>query len=195
MKIYYVYRITCHHPDSPERYYYGYRGCVGDPQDDVGYWSSSSTLRAAIATYGPLFFTKKILAVYPTKEAALAHEVRLHARLQVKAHPLFFNRANQTSTRFTVAAFSAETRAKLAAAARGRFVSEETRAKLAAAQRARPPHLRGHQGQDERVPARPSRLARDEGQNRPIREPVLARAPGGGYPARPCPAPSSSDAK
>lgn len=93
---FYVYRITCTHPDSPHRYYYGSRGSRVPPEQDV-YWSSSRSLRAAIQVWGLQWFRKKILRRCKTRRDAVLYEIELHRRFNVKAHPLFFNRANQTS--------------------------------------------------------------------------------------------------
>ncbi len=99
MKIYYVYRLTCTHAGAVEKYYYGCRSCHGNPVTD-DYWSSSRYVAAARARFGPASWTKKVIAIYTSREVALAHEARLHQRLNVKDHPLFFNRANQTSSGF-----------------------------------------------------------------------------------------------
>mgnify|MGYP002629010343 CR=1 FL=1 len=138
MKTFYVYRLTCTHPESPAKYYYGYHSCIGDPRQDP-YWSSSRTVQAAMIRFGPEAFTKKIIAVYPTRAEALALEVKLHHYFNVKDHPLFFNRANQTSTKFTTTGSpSMATRAKIGASQRGKVVSDETRAKIAEAKRGKP---------------------------------------------------------
>ena len=164
MKCYYVYRLTCSHPESVEKHYYGSRKCLGDPSHDR-YWSSSRPVKAAIDRYGLSCFTKKIVAVYLTQEGALAREVKMHAYYNVKDNPAFFNRANQTSTKFTTGGrhVSVETRARLVEANRVRLltkeqralmseaaskanrirrVTKEQRAKIAAASAARSPELR-----------------------------------------------------
>jgi len=43
----YVYRITCIHPDSKEKYYYGVRSSKIAPENDVYYWSSSVLVKFA----------------------------------------------------------------------------------------------------------------------------------------------------
>ena len=62
---YYVYRITCSHPNSIEKYYYGYRSSKLLPKDD-NYWSSSKYVIDAIKKYGSSFFTKKIVKIFST---------------------------------------------------------------------------------------------------------------------------------
>ena len=126
MQVYYVYRLTCHHPETVKRYYIGFRSCRGNPVTDP-YWSSSKPVKEAIARFGPEAFTKKIIAVYPTKKQALALEVKLHARLDVKNHPLFFNQSNQTSTKFTTSGSPSEaTKAKMVASHARRRASQST---------------------------------------------------------------------
>jgi len=102
MKFYYVYRLTCTVEHStPEKYYYGSRVCCCEPHLDIRYWSSSKRVKAIRNQYGPLAFYKKIVGIYPTRMHALEKEIALHARFNVKDHPLFLNRANQTSVNFS----------------------------------------------------------------------------------------------
>lgn len=61
------------------------------------YWSSSRYVATAQKRFGAKWFRKKIVS---NREAALAKEIRLHAYFDVRRHPLFFNRANQTSISF-----------------------------------------------------------------------------------------------
>jgi len=102
MKFYYVYRLTCTvEHDTSEKYYYGSRVCCCEPHQDIRYWSSSKRVKAIRNRYGPLAFCKKIVGIYPTRMHALEKEMALHARLNVKDHPLFLNQANQTSVYFS----------------------------------------------------------------------------------------------
>ena len=125
MTWHYVYRLTCTHPAVTSRltarYYYGCRSSRRTPQDDP-YWSSSKPVQKAIQRYGLASFTKKIVAIYATRAEAMAKEIALHARFDVKTHPLFFNRANQTSTKFMTlpGPLPAETQEKIAEADRRR---------------------------------------------------------------------------
>lgn len=136
---FYVYRLTCTHPDSVARYYYGVRTCRGRPEEDSTYWSRSRVVAHARITLGPLCFHKKIVSVHATREEALAKEIRLHRYFDVRTHPLFFNRANQTSTRFTPGPLSPDSRAKISQAllgnqhTRGKAHSQETRRKISEA--------------------------------------------------------------
>lgn len=152
MQVYYVYRLTCHHPETVKRYYIGFRSCRGNPVTDP-YWSSSKPVKEAIARFGPEAFTKKIIAVYPTKKQALALEVKLHARLDVKNHPLFFNQSNQTSTKFTTSGSPSETtKAKIGEAGRRRTHTEETKAKMADSHARRHARRRASQSPPEQNP-------------------------------------------
>lgn len=119
---YYVYRITCDHPESVEKYYYGFRSCQCPPQEDTVYWSSSRYVQHARKTFGEGWFRKKILRVFDVREEALALEIRLHAFFDVKNHPFFFNRANQTSTKFHTGGqrLSEESRQKMSQAKQGK---------------------------------------------------------------------------
>ena len=99
--VFYVYRLTCTHPESPQKYYYGSRSSKVPPEQDCQYWSSSRVVQQAVKKYGELWFKKKMLVTYPTREQALLKEIELHLRFDVKSHPLFFNRVNQTSTKFS----------------------------------------------------------------------------------------------
>lgn len=164
---YYVYRITCTHPASLEKYYYGLRCSKCHPKEDTRYWSSSRYVKEAINQFGSTYFTKKIVSIYSTREQALLKEIQLHAFFDVKNHPLFFNRANQTTIKFsTLGLFhsnetktkirrallgkprtylSLESREKMAKARLGKLVSEEIRAKMSIA----------HSNQAELNPNRP----------------------------------------
>jgi hypothetical protein len=84
-KTYYVYRLTCFHPDrvGGEQYYYGKRECYGDPQNDTMYFFSSWFVKAALSTYGALWFRKKILGIYETREEALGKEIDLHRLIKM----------------------------------------------------------------------------------------------------------------
>lgn len=135
---YYVYRITCHHPHSVEKYYYGYRRCQCFPTEDVKYWSSSRSVHRARVYFGAEWFTKKILSMYSSRDQALAKEIRLYALFDVRHHPLFFNRANQTSNSFCSGGTppSPETKIKISKKMKGntnflgKYHSLETREKI-----------------------------------------------------------------
>lgn len=93
---YYVYRITCFHKNSKEKYYYGYRSSSVIPMADTRYWSSSKYVLAAIKRLGKIYFKKKILKIFTNRFSALKFEMRLHEKFDVANNPLFFNKSNQT---------------------------------------------------------------------------------------------------
>lgn len=130
----YVYRITCHHPQAVEKYYYGVRRAPLLPHQDTNYWSSSRYVKHAMETFGREWFTKKIISCYNTSTEAYAKEIRLHKYFDVKTHPLFFNRANQTTLKFSREGVrcSPETIEKIIRQVRGRVYSPEVLAKRAA---------------------------------------------------------------
>jgi hypothetical protein len=118
---YYVYRVTCHYLEARERYYYGVRRSRIPPEADTRYWSSSRYVKQALNTLGKDAFTKKIVSRYPTRAEAYAKEIRLHRFFDVKTHPLFVNRANQTILKFSRSGvrFSPETIEKIRMSVRG----------------------------------------------------------------------------
>jgi hypothetical protein len=93
---------------TPKEYYYTYysyeewgrgyigsRGCYCLPENDVKYFGSYTD-----ETFNPT--QKIILAIYETREEALAAEIILHEFYDVANNPHFANRAKQTSTKFFV---------------------------------------------------------------------------------------------
>lgn len=92
--MYYVYKITCTHPDSTEKYYYGFRKAI-DPYND-NYWSSSKYVKNAIEKYGLIFFKKKILKTFNDRISAAKYESFLHDKFEVHKHPKFFNKCKSS---------------------------------------------------------------------------------------------------
>jgi len=95
MIYYYTYRITCTHPDSVEKYYYGFRKSKKPPKED-NYWSSSKYVKEAILKYGKTYFKKKVLKVFHEAKDAMLHESQLHEKFNVDKNPLFFNKCKST---------------------------------------------------------------------------------------------------
>lgn len=95
MTYYYTYRITCTHPNSKEKYYYGFRKSIKHPLQD-NYWSSSKYVKEAISKYGLDYFKKKVIKIFNVAEDAIGHESFLHKRLNVDKNPLFFNKCKST---------------------------------------------------------------------------------------------------
>jgi hypothetical protein len=78
--------------------YIGVRSCKCLPAEDLGYMSSSRTIAKMIAA--GVTFNKEILATWPTRKRAVAHEVELHNAFDVARSPRFFNKAKQTCVGF-----------------------------------------------------------------------------------------------
>ena len=95
MNYYYTYRITCTHPKSTEKYYYGFRKSEKEPDKDW-YWSSSKYIKHAIDEYGIEYFKKKIIKIFDNPEDAIRHESILHEKFKVDKNPIFFNRCRST---------------------------------------------------------------------------------------------------
>jgi hypothetical protein len=95
MTYYYTYRITCIHPNSKEKYYYGFRKSSKHPLQD-NYWSSSKYVKESMAKYGLNYFKKKVIKIFDVAENAIEHESLLHERLNVDKNPLFFNKCKST---------------------------------------------------------------------------------------------------
>lgn len=99
----YVYRIT-NTVDS--KHYYGSRSSSVHPTKDLGklYFSSSTdTLFVKDQKIHPQHYKYKIVAIYKNRVDALALEAKLHQKFDVKSNPSFYNKANQTSSKFSTA--------------------------------------------------------------------------------------------
>lgn len=110
----YTYRLT----DNEGFAYIGARSCNHHPEDDVAYMSSSKYVATAIKQ--GVVFSKQILAIWPTRELAIQHEIRLHDAFDVAKNPLFYNKSKQTNTKFdtTGFVFSEESRKKISVSAK-----------------------------------------------------------------------------
>lgn len=131
---YYTYELATETPVEGQWRYIGWRSCYSLPENDP-YMGSSAYVDAAIED--GVVFSKRIIAEHSTWEAALEHEIELHAEFNVKDNPEFFNRANQTSTGFANACgpMSEEDCAKMSEAAHKRYKDPEERAKTSEAVR------------------------------------------------------------
>jgi len=100
-KFHYVYRIT---NKITNMYYYGDRSCNCHPSEDIGIkYFSTSTLKFFIKDQkiNPQDYKYKVIKIFETcREDAKQLEVDLHKKFDVKNHPKFINRANQTSMGF-----------------------------------------------------------------------------------------------
>ncbi len=131
-KFHYVYRIT---NKITNMHYYGDRSCNCHPSEDIGIkYFSTSTLKFFIKDQkiNTQDYKYKIVKIFETcREDAKQLEVDLHKRFDVKNHPQFINRANQTSSGFKCASVMSITqKKKISNTLKGRLVSQETRNKL-----------------------------------------------------------------
>ena len=134
---------------SSDMKYIGVRSCEC-PVDEDPYMGSSY----AMTNEDRARCDKLVLSIFPTREEALAEEIRLHAVHEVHKNPEFWNMVKQTSTKFVsnrkghklteehkrkcsealtgrkMKPFTEEHRQKLAKAKLGTKASRETRAKL-----------------------------------------------------------------
>lgn len=96
----YVYKIT---NINEIKFYYGSRSCNCFPTEDLGkkYFSSSHDKQFIKDQHeNSNNFEYKILGIFNTKEEAVELEIKLHKLFDVKSNELFYNKANQTSTKF-----------------------------------------------------------------------------------------------
>ena len=92
----YTYLITNRTNDMK---YIGVRSCDCNPVDD-NYWGSSKYLTEAISNDGIDNFSKEVLKVWPTRDEAVAHEIKLHKKHNVGVNDKFYNKAIQKSVGF-----------------------------------------------------------------------------------------------
>lgn len=97
----YVYRIT---NIVTGYHYYGSKSCNEQPKENIGkrYFSTSTNkLFIQDQKNNPQDYKYKIIKIFETtREYATQLEVDLHKKFDVKNHPKFINKANQTSTKF-----------------------------------------------------------------------------------------------
>jgi hypothetical protein len=101
-KYHYVYRIT---NLVENKHYYGSRTSTVHPYKDLGvrYFSSSKNKDFINEQkFNPSNYIYKVIRCYPTREEALQFEVNLHSKHSVGSNPNFYNRANQTSSGFSI---------------------------------------------------------------------------------------------
>lgn len=99
----YVYRIT---NIKKHRYYIGKRSMPKKfknrtPKQDLGvYYFSSSNNKGIIKNQKkePQNWKYKIIKTFKTQQQAIDFEIKIHKRLDVQSHRLFYNNANQTKT-------------------------------------------------------------------------------------------------
>jgi group I intron endonuclease len=157
----YVYRIT---NVSSKKHYYGRRSCRNcHPKDDLGikYFSSSTDNDfKKDQKEHPESYHYKIVRICESRNNALELEMLLHEKFDVGINESFYNKAKQTSLRFsydpTGKNHSEETRKKMSESKKGekcywygKELSEDTRKKMSDARKGEKHPLYGKQHSDE----------------------------------------------
>lgn len=98
-----VYRIT---NIVEKKYYYGYKSSDIHPSKILGITYFSSMIKDDGIAFkrdqkeNPQNYKYKIIFIFDNKIDALTREIKLHSKFDVKNHPSFYNKSNQTSTGF-----------------------------------------------------------------------------------------------
>jgi hypothetical protein len=132
---YYVYRIS---NLVENKHYYGKRSSKIEPKLDLGIkYFSSSTDKEFMSSQkvNPENYEYTIIAYCDTAKEALDLEVYLHEYYNVGVNPRFYNKAKQTTTRFSTDGIplSEERKKYLSEINKGKKLSEETRRKVSLA--------------------------------------------------------------
>jgi len=131
-KYHYVYRIT---NTVTGYHYYGSKSCNEHPTENIGekYFSTSTNkLFIQDQKNNPQDYKYKVIKIFETcRKDATQLEVDLHKKFDVKTHPKFINKANQTSSGFdtTGTSLSDERKKQISKEQQGRKDSFETRKK------------------------------------------------------------------
>lgn len=124
-----VYRIT---NLVENKHYYGYKSSKIHPSKVIGitYFSSSKGESGKDFIIdqkkNPQNYKYKIVQLFDSPEQAINREIKLHLKFNVKCHPQFYNKSNQTSSKFdtTGTTMSIEARNKMSIAGKGKPKSE-----------------------------------------------------------------------
>lgn len=123
--------------------YIGVRSCEVEPEMDSYMGSSKPLLSWLSKTSGAA--VKIVLARWPTRAEAMAHEIFLHDCFDVGPNKSFWNQAKATSTFFDVTGLvrPKQFRDNVSKRMQGRVMSLATKQKLAEANRGRAPSNKG----------------------------------------------------
>jgi hypothetical protein len=157
----YTYQITVNNPTDNRRFYIGARTSKVKPEDDM-YFGSCRPFGKWQKDHGISGLTKQVLAVWPTRQDAVSHEILLHNCFNVAVNPEFWNQAKQTAILFDTTGAkqseelklqkslktkgipkSEEHKAKIAASNKGKKVSELTKEKISQSRKGKPSPLKG----------------------------------------------------
>lgn len=135
----YTYQVTVSNPTDARRFYIGVRSSDVKPEDDV-YFGSCKPFKRWQEANGTSGLVKQVLAVWPTRNDALLHEILLHDCFDVAKNPEFWNQAKQKAEKFDTAGTVQSEELKLLKSlkTKGRPKSEEHKAKIGAALKGKP---------------------------------------------------------
>jgi len=137
--------ITVKNPTDARRLYLGVRSCKVVPEEDF-YFGSCRPFRAWQKQNGTDGLDRQVLAVWPSRQEALSHEILLHDCFDVAVNPEFWNQAKQKATGFDTTGtthigynkgmkWTEEQRQRASASRMGHPTSEETKQKISDAQK------------------------------------------------------------
>jgi hypothetical protein len=109
MKYHYVYRVTSL---IENKHYYGSRTSKVVPKNDLGIaYFTSSTNKEFKKDFknNPQNYKCKIITEYKTREEAILFEIKLHKKFNVGVSDKFYNKAQQTASRFSTEGTSPHT--------------------------------------------------------------------------------------
>ena len=127
---YYVYLAT-----NGYLFYIGKRSSKVEPEVDCLKYKTNSSHKKFKSTIKKLI----VLKTFKTNEECTNYEIYLHEVFDVKNHPMYANKANQTTTGFdrTGVKLTKSHKNKVSRANKGKKHSEETKAKMSAAHKGR----------------------------------------------------------
>ena len=105
-KYHYVYRIT---NKITGKHYYGGRSSKRSPSEDLGHFYFSSYTNKYFKIdqkQNPSHYKYKVIKEFSTRKEANEFEIFLHKKFDVKNHPKFINKSNQTSKKFDTTGIS-----------------------------------------------------------------------------------------
>lgn len=149
----YVYRIT---NTVKNKHYYGKRSSKKLPKSDIGfyYFSSSSDVDfMKDQKNNPQNYKYKVIRTFDTSSAALAFEIKLHAKLDVGVNPSFYNKAKQTLISMDCTGVKKvvtdEFRAFLSKVHKGKTISDKQRLQISNTLKGRPSPNKGKKASEE----------------------------------------------
>lgn len=135
----YTYQVTVSNPTDARRFYIGVRSSNVKPEDDV-YFGSCRPFKKWQSINGIDGLVKQVLAVWPTREEALLHEILLHDCFNVAINPEFWNQAKQKVVLFDTSGTTQSEELKLQKSLKTKGIpkSDEHKAKISLALKGKP---------------------------------------------------------